>query len=123
MDKGDCILVQIFNDLFNEASFGHSVLMFGYKPTVAPSRRTRGQSGQSGFYRIKDSELEIERQIPLKYQTIEEIRSDPYLMKDYKDGYDVTHPDINPGDYVLSDVGYVLRFSEHSNSPAPKMSN
>ena len=110
MDKGDCILVQIFNDLFNAESFGHSVLMFGYQPNVTQTIR-RNQTTQPGYYRIKDSELDYERQIPLDYQTIEEVRSDPVLMQAYKDGYDVTHPDIFPGDFVLSNIGYVLTFS------------
>jgi len=82
--------------------------MFGYQPEVR-SRR----NNQSGFYRIKDSDLNVERTIPLKYRTIEEIRGNQYFLEDWNAGYDIWQiiPGMVDGDCVLSNVGYVLQFS------------
>ena len=100
--------MQIFNEFFEKEIFGHSVLMFGYQPEVKCRR-----NAQSGFYKIKDSDHNVTRQIPLQYETWEEIRGNRQFSQAWKDGCEIWEiiPGMVDGDFVLSDVGYVLQFS------------
>ena len=82
--------------------------MFGYQAEVKSRRNP-----QSGFYKIKDSNLNVIRQIHLHYETWEEIRGNGQYAQAWKDCYDIGQiiPGMVDGDFVLSDVGYVLQFS------------
>mgnify|MGYP006945107256 FL=1 len=82
--------------------------MFGYQPEIKSRRNP-----QSGFYKIKDSDHNVIRQIPLHYKTWEEICGNGQYAEEWNDGYEIWEiiPGMVDGDFVLSDVGYVLQFS------------
>ena len=95
------MVIALLSRFFEKESFGHSFLMFGYQPEVKSRRNP-----QSGFYKIKDSDHNVIRQIPLHYETWEEIRGNRQYIKDWKDGYEIWEiiPGMVDGDFVLSDV-------------------